>query len=364
MFDKIITYSVRNKFVIGMLVLALIGWGSYSLTQLPIDAIPDVTDNQVQVITNSPNLTAQEIEKFITSPVELALQNLPNVVQLRSISRFGFSMVTVVFEDDMGTYLPRELVAQQLKKAETEIPNGLGTPEMTPISSGLGEIYQYTLSVKKGFEDKYDAMKLREIQDWIVKRQLSGIKGVVEVNSFGGKLKQYEVTINPSQLKRMGVTITEVFEALENSNENTGGAYIEKDPNAYFIRSEGLAETPEDIEKIVVKNQGGTPILIRDVATVKLGFAPRFGALTRNGANTHHLETSVGAAFLYNKTDYENSIGYAAANGAPGLHPAFFLKLYPAGTFGYRYHKPDGILMFRTGVGFPEIAYLGIGLAF
>lgn len=283
MFDKIITYSVRNKFVIGMLVLALIGWGSYSLTQLPIDAIPDVTDNQVQVITNSPNLTAQEIEKFITSPVELALQNLPNVVQLRSISRFGFSMVTVVFEDDMGTYLPRELVAQQLKKAETEIPNGLGTPEMTPISSGLGEIYQYTLSVKKGFEDKYDAMKLREIQDWIVKRQLSGIKGVVEVNSFGGKLKQYEVTINPSQLKRMGVTITEVFEALENSNENTGGAYIEKDPNAYFIRSEGLAETPEDIEKIVVKNQGGTPILIRDVATVKLGFAPRFGALTRNG---------------------------------------------------------------------------------
>lgn len=283
MFDKIITYSVRNKFVIGMLVLALIGWGSYSLTQLPIDAIPDVTNNQVQVITNSPNLTAQEIEKFITVPVELALQNLPNVVELRSISRFGFSMVTVVFEDDMGTYLPRELVAQQLKMAETEIPDGLGTPEMTPISSGLGEVYQYTLFVKEGFEDKYDAMKLREIQDWIVKRQLSGIKGVVEVNSFGGKLKQYEVTINPSQLKAMNVTMTEVFDALENSNENTGGSYIEKDPNAYFIRSEGLVENPADIEKIVVKNQDGTPILIRDVAKVKLGFAPRFGALTRNG---------------------------------------------------------------------------------
>jgi cobalt-zinc-cadmium resistance protein CzcA len=283
MFDKIITYSVRNKFVIGILVLALIGWGSYSLTQLPIDAVPDVTNNQVQVITNSPNLTAPEIEKFITVPVELALQNLPNVVELRSISRFGFSMVTVVFEDDMGTYLPRELVAQQLKMAETEIPNGLGTPEMTPISSGLGEVYQYTLFVKEGFEDKYDAMTLREIQDWIVKRQLSGIKGVIEVNSFGGKLKQYEVTINPSQLKAMNVTMTEVFDALENSNENTGGAYIEKDPNAYFIRSEGLVENPADIEKIVVKNQGGTPILIRDVAKVKLGFAPRFGALTRNG---------------------------------------------------------------------------------
>ena len=274
---------MRNKFVIGILVLALIGWGSYSLTQLPIDAVPDITNNQVQVVTNSPNLTAPEIEKFITVPVELALQNLPSVVELRSISRFGFSMVTVVFEDDMGTYLPRELVAQQLKIAETEIPDGLGTPEMTPISSGLGEVYQYTLSVKEGYEDKFDAMKLREIQDWIVKRQLSGIKGVIEVNSFGGKLKQYEVTINPSQLKAMNVTITEVFDALENSNENTGGSYIEKDPNAYFIRSEGLAESAADIEKIVVKNQHGTPVLIRDVAKVKLGFAPRFGALTRNG---------------------------------------------------------------------------------
>jgi cobalt-zinc-cadmium resistance protein CzcA len=283
MFDKIIAYSVQHKFVIGILILALIGWGSYSLTQLPIDAIPDITNNQVQVITNSPNLTAQEIEKFITSPVELALQNLPNVIELRSISRFGFSLITIVFEDDMGTYLPRELVAQQLKMAESEIPQGLGTPEMTPISSGLGEVYQYTLSIQKGYEDKYDAMKLREIQDWIVKRQLSGIKGVVEVNSFGGKLKQYEVTVEPSQLKAMDITITEIFDALENSNENTGGAYIEKDPNAYFIRAEGLVETPEDIEKIVVKNRNGTPILIRDVGKVQLGFAPRFGALTRNG---------------------------------------------------------------------------------
>jgi cobalt-zinc-cadmium resistance protein CzcA len=283
MFDKIIAYSVHNKFVIGIMILALIGWGSYSLTQLPIDAIPDITNNQVQVITNSPNLAAQEIEKFITSPIELSLQNLPNVVELRSISRFGFSLITVVFEDDMGMYLPRELVAQQLKMAETEIPEGLGTPEMTPISSGLGEIYQYTLSVKKGYEEQFDAMKLREIQDWIVKRQLSGIKGVIEVNSFGGKLKQYEVTVEPSHLKAMDITITEIFDALENSNENTGGAYIEKDPNAYFIRAEGLAETPEDIEKIVVKNRNGTPILIRDVAKVQLGFAPRFGALSRNG---------------------------------------------------------------------------------
>jgi cobalt-zinc-cadmium resistance protein CzcA len=283
MLEKIINYSIHNKLIVLLFTAGIIGFGLYSLANIPIGAVPDVTNNQVQVITNSPNLTAPEIEKFITVPVELALQNLPNVVELRSISRFGFSMVTVVFEDDMGTYLPRELVAQQLKMAETEIPNGLGTPEMTPISSGLGEVYQYTLFVKEGFEDKYDAMTLREIQDWIVKRQLSGIKGVIEVNSFGGKLKQYEVTINPSQLKAMNVTMTEVFDALENSNENTGGSYIEKDPNAYFIRSEGLVENPADIEKIVVKNQGGTPILIRDVAKVKLGFAPRFGALTRNG---------------------------------------------------------------------------------
>ncbi|MFT6937172.1 MAG: cobalt-zinc-cadmium resistance protein CzcA [Saprospiraceae bacterium] len=283
MFDKIIAYSVHHKFVVGIMILALIGWGSYSLTQLPIDAVPDVTNNQVQIITNSPNLTAQEIEKFITSPIELSLQNLPGIIELRSISRFGFSLITVVFEDNMGTYLPRELVAQQLKMAEEYVPEGLGTPEMTPISSGLGEIYQYTLSVKKGYEDQYDEMKLREIQDWIVKRQLSGIKGVVEVNSFGGKLKQYEVTVEPSQLKAMNITITEIFDALENSNENTGGAYIEKDPNAYFIRAEGLVESPEDIEKIVVKNRNGTPVLIRDVAKVQLGFAPRFGALTRNG---------------------------------------------------------------------------------
>jgi cobalt-zinc-cadmium resistance protein CzcA len=265
------------------MTLGLIGWGVYSLTQLPIDAIPDVTNNQVQIVVASPNLAAQEVEKFITSPIELVLQNLPGVIELRSISRFGFSLITVVFEDEMGTYLPRQMVSQQLKIAEGEIPEGLGTPEMTPISSGLGEIYQYVLHTEKGYEDKYNAMELREMQDWIIRRQLSGIKGVVEVNSFGGYLKQYEVAVNPSQLKAMNASVAEVFHALENSNENTGGAYIEKDPNAFFIRSEGLAENKADIEKIVVKTTGGTPILIRDIATVQFGHAPRYGALSRNG---------------------------------------------------------------------------------
>lgn len=283
MIDKIIAYSIQNKLIIGILILGLIGWGSYSLTQLPIDAVPDITNNQVQVVTVSPDLSAQEIERSITVPLELALQNLPNIVELRSISRFGFSMITVVFEDDAGTYLPRQLVSQQLKMAEKDIPAALGTPEMTPISTGLGEIYQYVLHVTEDAPKEYSPMELRTMQDWIVRRQLSGIKGVIEVNSFGGFLKQYEVAINPEQLRAMNITITEVFEALEKSNENIGGAYIEKDPNAYFIRSEGLVESLGDIENIVVKVHNNIPILIRDVAKVQFGHAPRYGALTRNG---------------------------------------------------------------------------------
>ena len=283
MIDAIIAYSIRNKFIIGILVLGLIGWGSYSMTQLPIDAVPDITNNQVQVVTISPNLSAPEVERFITVPVELSLQNLPGITELRSVSRFGFSMITVVFEDKMGIYLPRQLVEQQLKQAAKDIPEGLGTPEMTPISTGLSEIYQYVLHVEKGYENKYSAMDLRTMQDWIVRRQLSGIKGVVEVNSFGGFLKQYEVAINPHRLKAMNVNMNDVMEALENSNENVGGAYIEKDPNAYFIRTEGLVESLSDIENIVIKTVNNVPTLVKDVATVQFGHAPRYGALTRNG---------------------------------------------------------------------------------
>ena len=283
MIDAIIAYSVRNKLIIILFVLALIGWGSYSLTQLPIDAVPDITNNQVQVVTVTPDLSAQEVERSITVPLELALRNLPNVIELRSISRFGFSMITIVFEDGAGTYLPRQLVSQQLKIAESDIPPELGKPEMTPISTGLGEIYQYVLHVTEDATKEYSPMELRSIQDWDVRRQLSGIEGVVEVNSFGGFLKQYEVAINPEQLKAMNITITEIYNALALSNENIGGAYIEKDPNAYFIRSEGLVESLADIENIVVKVRNNIPVLIRDVAKVQFGHAPRFGALTRNG---------------------------------------------------------------------------------
>lgn len=283
MFDRIIAYSIQNKFVIGLMVAALVLWGGYSLRQLPIDAVPDITNNQVQVITISPTLATQEIEQFITTPVELALQNIQQLVEIRSISRFGLSVVTVVFEESMDIYLARQLVGEYLREAESNIPAGLGTPEMAPISTGLGEIYQYVVRPAEGYEDQYSLIELRSIQDWIVSRQLSGIEGVVEVNTMGGYLKQYEVALEPGLLKSMGVSIREVYEALANSNENTGGAYIEKNPNTYYIRTNGVARSLADLENIVVEVSNGRPILIKDIAKVQIGKAPRYGALVRGG---------------------------------------------------------------------------------
>lgn len=283
MFDQIISYSVRNKFVIGIGVIALIIWGIFSLRQIPIDAVPDITNNQVQIITNSPTLATQEIEQFITTPIELSLQNLQDIVEIRSISRFGLSVITVVFEESHDVYLARQLVGEQLKLAQNNIPEGLGSPELAPISTGLGEIYQYVVKAKEGYEDKYTSIELRTIQDWIVKRQMTGIPGVAEVNSMGGYVKQYEVAIDPELLNSMNLTINDIYDALEMSNENTGGAYIEKKSNTYYIRAEGLVKNLEDIENIVVTRSGDVPILIRDIATVKIGKAPRYGALVMNG---------------------------------------------------------------------------------
>jgi heavy metal efflux system protein len=282
-FDYIIAYSVKNKFVIGLFVASLTIWGVFSLRQIPIDAVPDITNNQVQIITISPTLATQEIEQFITTPIELALQSLQNVEEIRSISRFGLSVVTIVFEEHYDIYLARQLVTERIKEAENAIPKDLGTPEMSPISTGLGEIYQYVVRPKKGFEDKYSATELRTIQDWIVKRQLLGIEGVAEINSMGGYLKQYEVAVNPNLLKSVGISITDVYNALEMSNENTGGTYIEKNSNAYYIRSEGLAKSLDDIGNIVVNETGNIPVLIKDVATLQYGKTPRYGALVRDG---------------------------------------------------------------------------------
>src|SRR5690606_6834308 len=244
---------------------------------------PDITNNQVQVITQAPNLSTVDIEQFVTYPVEIATSNLPGVTEIRSISRFGLSVVTIVFEDDMGTYLPRQLVSEKLTEIREEIPEGFGDPFIGPISTGLGEIYQYTLEVEDEYKDQYTPVELRSIQDWIVKRQMAMVPGVVEVNGVGGSIKQYEVAVDPDELRAMGVTIAEIFTALEENNQNTGGAYIERNHQANFIRGEGLARNVEDIENIVVKNSKGFPITIEDVAEVRLGSAVRYGALTKNG---------------------------------------------------------------------------------
>ncbi len=283
MFDRIIDYSVRNKFVIALLVLALIIWGIFSLRQIPIDAVPDITNNQVQIITISPTLATLEVEQFITTPIELALQNLQRVEEIRSISRFGLSVITVVFEESHDIYLARQLVNERLQEAQENIPEGLGVPTMAPISTGLGEIYQYVVRPLEGYEDRYSASDLRSIQDWIVRRQLSGIEGVAEINSMGGYLKQYEIAVDPAKLKSMNISISTIFSALEQSNANTGGAYIEKNSGTYYIRAEGIAKSLEDLGNIVVNKTGPTPILIKDVAKLQFGKAPRYGALVRNG---------------------------------------------------------------------------------
>ncbi|QNF31921.1 CusA/CzcA family heavy metal efflux RND transporter [Adhaeribacter swui] len=283
MLNKIIFFSIKNKLIIGLFTIALMGWGIYNLRQLPIDAVPDITNNQVQIITVSPSLGAQEVERLISFPVELSVASVPHIIEIRSFSRFGLSLVTVVFTDETDIYWARQQITEKLKEAEEQIPPGTGTPFLAPVSTGLGEIYQYELHPAKGFENKYTATELRTIQDWLVRRQLLGTPGVAEVSSFGGNLKQYEVAVNPAKLRAINITIKEVFEALENNNANAGGAYIEKDPNAYFIRTEGLVENAADIGRIVVKDtEAGVPILIRDIAEVRIGAAIRYGAMVKD----------------------------------------------------------------------------------
>jgi len=283
MLNKIIAFSIKNKLIIGLFILALIGYGSYQFTKLPIDAVPDITDNQVQVITVAPSLGAPDIERLITFPIEQASSNIPGLHEIRSFSRFGLSLITIVFDDDVDIYWARQQVTERLKIAEQQIPKGVGSPELAPVTTGLGEIYQYVLKPKHGYETKYNATELRTIQDWIVKRQLISVKGVADVSSFGGRVKQYEIAINPSTLKANNITINDVFSALEKNNENTGGAYIEKASTVLYIRAEGLIGNIDDIKNIVVKNlENGTPLLISDVAEVRIGNATRYGAITYN----------------------------------------------------------------------------------
>lgn len=283
MLQKIIYFSIKNKLIVGLFTFALILWGVYNLTRLPIDAVPDITNNQVQVITVSPALGAQEVERLISFPVELAVASVPEIIEIRSFSRFGLSLVTVVFEEDTDIYWARQQITEKLKEVEAQIPAGLGAPTLAPVTTGLGEIYQYELHPTPGYESKYSATDLRTIQDWIVRRQLLGTPGIAEVSSFGGNLKQYEVAVDPDKIRAMQISISEIFEALQNNNANAGGAYIEKDPNAYFIRTEGLVRSEEDIKQIVVKDtRNGVPVLIRDVAEVREGTAIRYGAMVKD----------------------------------------------------------------------------------
>jgi len=283
MLENIIGFSIRNKLMVILFTGTIIGFGMYSLTKIPIGAVPDITNNQVQVITTSRNLSTQDVEQFITYPVELEMANLPGVKEIRSVSKFGLSVVTIVFEERLGTYLPRQLIAEKIKVASEKIPEGFGVPEMGPITTGLCEIYQYILDTKPGYESLYSPLELRTIQDWIVKRQLSGIPGVVEINTWGGFLKQYEVAVSPSRLQASGITISEVFAALEKNNHVAGGGYIEKNSQSYFIRGEGLVTSSEDIGNIMVTSRKGIPVLIKDIARVGVGYATRFGAITGNG---------------------------------------------------------------------------------
>ena len=282
MLESIIKFSLKNKLIIFIFTVFIIGFGVFSLTKIPIGAVPDITNNQVQVITTSRNLSTQDVEQFITYPVELEMANLPGVEEIRSVSKFGLSVVTIVFNDDMGTYLPRQLIAEKIKSASEKIPKGFGSPEMGPITTGLGENYQYILDVKPEYKDSYSPTELRTVQDWIVKRQLSGIPGVVEINTWGGFLKQYEVAISPNKLNAMNISVSEIYDALEKNNSVAGGGYIEKTNQAFFIRGEGLITSLKDVGNIVVKNEG-TPIYIKDIAKVGFGSATRFGAITGNG---------------------------------------------------------------------------------
>ncbi|KAA9325065.1 CusA/CzcA family heavy metal efflux RND transporter [Hymenobacter busanensis] len=283
MFDRLIHFSIHNKLIIGLLTLVLVAWGGYSLSRLPVDAVPDITTNQVVVYTVAPSLAAGDIERLVSFPIEQSVATIPGREEVRSFSRFGLSVVTIVFQDKIDIYWARQQVAERLREAESQIPAGIGRPELAPVSTGLGEVYQYLVHAKPGYEKRYDARELRTIQDWIVRRQLLGTPGVADVSSFGGQLKQYEIALDPARLRSLNVTVDQVYQAVARNNQNAGGAYIDQKPSAYFIRTEGLAENAADLGNIVVRNtQGGLPVLVRDVAEVRLGSAVRYGAMTRN----------------------------------------------------------------------------------
>ena len=283
MLNRIIYWSIHNKLIVAVLTLALNIWGLFSLSKLPIDAVPDITNNQVQVVTSAPSSSALDIERFVTFPVEQTMATIPGIEEIRSFSRFGLSVVTIVFTEETDIYWARQQVQERLSEAKNSIPSGFGEPSMAPLSTGLGEIYQYTLRAKAGYTQKYSPADLRSIQDWVIRRQLLGVKGVADVSGFGGELKTYEIAIDPLLLKAHEITLDEVFSAVSQNNENTGGAYIERHHMTTYIRTEGLVGSLSDIENIQINHPSGdAPVYIRDIAEVKFGAQVRYGALTYN----------------------------------------------------------------------------------
>ena len=278
MINKIILFADRQKLFVIIGVIGLIIGGIIAAYKLPIDAVPDITTNQVQIFTVAPALAPQEIERLVSYPIEVAMQNLPDIEEVRSISKFGLSSVTVIFKDNVDTYFARQLVFEKLQSAKGDLPPGLSEPELGPVTTGLGDIYQYEV-VGEG----YSPMDLRTIQDWIIKRQLAGTPGLAEVNTFGGELKQYQVQIDPQKLFKYDLSLREVIEAVSNNNANAPGGYIEHKQEQYVVVGEGIAKSMRDIEKIIVKSNNGIPIFVKDVAEVKKGSAIRQGAVTVNG---------------------------------------------------------------------------------
>ena len=279
MIERILEWSLKNRFLVFLMTGLLVVGGLAAMRSLPIDASPDVTNVQVQVLTSSPALGPEEVERFVTTPVELAMSGLPGLEDVRSVSKFGLSSVTLVFKEGTDIYFARQLVNERLQAARESIPPGYGEPELGPITTGLGEIFQFEV---RG-EGK-SPMELRTILEWEIAPRLRRIPGVIEVNSFGGELKTYQVQVRPDDLARHGLAITDVFQALERNNANAGGAYLEKNGEQYVVRGEGLIQSLDDIRDIVLSaDRSGTPIYVRQVADVAFAPVVRQGAVTRDG---------------------------------------------------------------------------------
>lgn len=310
MFEKLIRFAIAHRFLVMLATLAAAGWGVFSYRQLPIDAVPDITNVQVQVNTSAPGYSPLEAEQRITFPVETAMAGLPNLQQTRSISRYGLSQVTVIFKDGTDIYFARQLVNERIQEARDKLPGNV-VPAMGPTSTGLGEIFLWTVeasaAARKPDGSRYTLADLREIQDWVVRPQMRNVPGVTEVNSIGGYVKEFRIAPNPGCLMSYGLTLADIVRAVERNNENVGAGYIEKRGEQYLVRVPGQAGSTEDLANIVLANSGGVPVRVRDVARVDIGRELRTGAATSNGE-----ETVLGTVFML-MGENSRSVAKAAA---------------------------------------------------